>query len=129
MKKVPHVLFIGRGGMKVVFPLTDFGLMETPGQVAMSAAVAMSKLMIAFPAREGAMPFSPLQGNTIMLRLKGADKPLDPSLSLKRQLKDQWKTLDQAALDELGMENLTEDIRHAETYVELELFEQYGSPN
>lgn len=128
-KRIPYVIFVERGGMKVAFPVTSFGLMETPGQVAMSAAVAMSKLMMSFPGREGSLPFSPLEGSTILLRRRGEEQPLDPSLSLKRQLEDHWRPLDQEALDELGFGELTEDIRHGEAYVVLELFEQYGSLN
>jgi hypothetical protein len=128
-KRVKYVVFIRRGDMRVAFPTTSFGLMETPGQVAMSAAVAMAKLMVAYPGREGALPFSPLEGSTILLRLDGEKKPLDPSLSLKRQLEGRWKPLDQEALEGLGIHELTEDIRHGEVYVMLELFEMYGSLN
>lgn len=131
MREVPchHVIFVTYAGMRVAFPMTDFGLMETPGQLAMSSAVALAKLMIAFPGRPGSKPFSPLKGSTILLRPVGELQPLDPSLSMKRTLKDRWKPLDQEALDNLGMQELTENIREAESYVELELFEMYGSLN
>jgi hypothetical protein len=89
----------------------------------------MAKLMVEYPGHPGAQPFLPLEDVRILLRLKGEQKSLDPSLSLKRQLKEQWRPLDQEALDALGFEQLTEEIRTADVYVELELFESYGSVN
>lgn len=126
-KRVPYVIFVEWGGMKVTFGVTKFGLMEYPGQIAMSAAHALAKLMIEFPDREGSRPFLPIDGVEYRLKIKGADDALNPMVMMHRAFAGQWKMLDQEALDRLGFEQLTEELRHGESYIELELVETHAS--
>jgi len=126
-KKVPYVLFVEWGGMKVAFGVTKYGLMEYPGQIAMSSAHALAKLMVQYPEREGSRPFLPLDNIEYRLQVKGADDALNPMVMMHRALAGLWKILDQEALDRLGFDQLTEELRHGENYIELELVETHAS--
>lgn len=126
-KKVPYLIVVNWGGMRTAFGVTDFGLLEYPGQLAMSCTQSFAKLMIEYPDREGIRPFLPLPDVQYRLKITDQEAELKAASMMKRQFQGHWKELTDDELQRLGFNELTEELRSAEVFIELDLIEVHAS--
>lgn len=124
--KVEFLIHVRRGSMRVNYSVTGEGLEEYPGQLAQGAVHAMVLLMESFPDYPGAIPFED-NDIPIVLKLEGADNPLNPLIAMKPQFEGHWKPLDTAAAELLGMSNLPTGTENECSYVILDLVESLKS--
>lgn len=122
-EKVTHIIQVRRGTMRVNFPFSKQGIKETdPGMLAHSAVSGLVRLQFQFPDRENPNPIDVLGKVPIVLKLPDRDGPLQPDLSLERQLEGKWEMVDAEKIKDLGVDAVQE-IHGRCSFVILELVE------
>lgn len=116
--KVEFVIQVRRGKARVNWPLTHYGLLEDPTDLARGSALALVQLQMAYPQMAD-RPINLGSKVPLVLKLPDRDGALQPDIALGIQLDGQWKVID---TEELGEEGLTEVMSKAH-FVVLELVE------